>query len=227
MHGRKRKVVSGNGVEHTLSGRFRFSGHGRIHWWAPRGALYASLLLVFGATGLGSISASGSPQTQAQNRFSAGVETDALPLATGGYLAAAWMGTPRVQVRALAARVHIPDLARPDAFDRQEIDAVAVLIDVHPLGASSPWWVAGGLVHWDGRIRDASTRISSDYDVWLVNGSAGWHRDVWKNLYVRPWAGLSLRAGGDRDIRVGNATYDPRLLNPELSVKMGWRFTRE
>jgi len=160
-------------------------------------------------------------------QFTAGIETDALPLATGGFLAAIWAGTPRIRARALAARVNMPDLARPDAFDRQEIDATALLLDVHPLGAASPWWVAGGLVRWDGRIRDASTGNSENYDVWLLNGSLGWHRDVWRRLYVRPWAGLSLRAAGDRDVRVGDSTYDPRLLNPELSVKMGWRFTRE
>ncbi len=222
MHGRTQVVVSRNRTAHTTEALCRFSGAARFHdrglVWMRRACILSMLVVGLWAT---------QGQSATARQFTAGIETDALPLATGGYLAALWAGTPRVQVRALVARVNMPDLARPDAFDRQEIDATALLLDVHPLGAASPWWVAGGLVRWDGRIRDASTGISENYDVWLLNGSLGWHRDIWKQLYVRPWAGLSLRAAGDRDIRVGDSTYDSRLLNPELSVKMGWRFTRE
>lgn len=207
---------------HTALTNARFSDIDRFHGYDPAGLRLARLFFV---VFLLAITASIQPATARQ--LSVGVETDALPLATGGYLAALWAGTPRWQVRTLLARVNMPNLARPHAFDRQQIDATAVLLDVHPLGATSPWWVAAGLVRWDGRLRDASTGVTENYDVWLLNGSAGWHRNVWKNLYVRPWAGLSLRAGGDRDIRVGDSTYDPLLLNPELSVKMGWRFTRE
>lgn len=222
MHGRKEVVVGRNRTRHTANARTGFSATSRFHVQGPARLRHAWLLVVLIA-----VVPTADRQGATARQFSAGIETDALPLATGGYLAALWAGTPRVQVRALVARVNMPDLARPDAFDRQRIDATALLLDVHPLGAASPWWVAGGLVRWDGRIRDASTGISENYDVWLLNGSLGWHRDIWRQLYVRPWTGLSLRAGGDRDIRVGDSRYDPRLLNPELSVKMGWRFTRE
>ena len=71
-------------------------------------------------------------------------------------------------------------------------------------------------------IKTAAVR--QDDGSYLLNGSIGYALQLYRSIYVSPWAGLSLRVAGDSDIRVDGLSFEPRVLNPEASVKFGWVF---
>jgi hypothetical protein len=58
----------------------------------------------------------------------------------------------------------------------------------------------------------------------LLNGSLGYNFPIYKNIYISPWAGLSLKVSGDDEFILDNKEYKLPLFNPELSVKFGFYF---
>ncbi len=151
-----------------------------------------------------------------------GVELDVLPFATGGYFGAAWAARGPYRLRALHARVHMPEFVVEDGFTNNDIDAFAVLVDVFPEGNGV--WFGGGLVYWMGSIQSDARFETVDYDSVLLNGGMGYVHRLTRHIYVSPWAGLSIRVGGDTDIFVDGQEYRPPRLNPEASLKFGWTF---
>lgn len=164
------------------------------------------------------------PLVQGQGReVHAAVELDALPYLTGGAFAGLTVGTGRFQARSLVARVHVPKPLVPDGFSANRITAFALLGDRFLGVDRRGWWVGGGPVLWRGLITsDAGSEAV--YDSYLLNGSVGYRHFLRDHIYLSPWAGISLRVGGDSAIEVPGARYDPPLLNPEASVKVGWVF---
>lgn len=153
-----------------------------------------------------------------------GVELDFLPYALKGYFGAVWAGKDQWRVRALHARVKMPGFLDPDGLENNWIHSTAVLLDYFPEGKLEKWWIGAGPVLHNGRIEAKNSGEQATYHSYLLNGSAGYIFPLGKHLYCSPWAGLSLRIAGDKDIPVGDQTYDPPFLNPELSFKVGYMF---
>lgn len=160
----------------------------------------------------------------ASAQWEAGVELDFLPYATGGWFAAGWAGTGHLRVRALVADVNMPAFVVAEGFKDNHIQSRALTADVFRRTGWQGWWLSAGPVQWKGSIRHESGGPTTEYTSWLLHGGMGYVRFLTDHLYLSPWAGLSLRVAGDDNIKVNARPYDPPLLNPEASLKAGWRF---
>ena len=159
-----------------------------------------------------------------QNRFKAGVELDALPYITGGYFAAGWAGAGHARVRALYAKVHMPAFVVPNGFTNNTINSFALLGDYFLKKNFKGPWMSAGIVMWQGDIQTDKRIETATYNIFLLNGSLGFVHYFNRWLYISPWAGMSIRGGGDSNIPIDGENFNPPVFNPELSVKVGIRF---
>ncbi|HEX4958221.1 MAG TPA: hypothetical protein VFV46_08600 [Lacibacter sp.] len=154
----------------------------------------------------------------------AGIEVDVLPYATGGWMVAAWAGKDKWRLRALTATVKKPDITTKKGFSHHRIQAYALVADRFLQTEWKGWWLGGGLVLWNSTIQTDARLQTALFTNYLINGSAGYNLPLTKNLYLSPWAGMSVRAGGDQKVPVDNKHYTLPLLNPEASLKLGLWF---
>lgn len=161
---------------------------------------------------------------QAQESVSIGVELDVLPYLTGGYFGAVWVGKGHVRARALYAKVNMPDFIVSDGFTNNTIRSFAFVGDYFLNKEQKGLWFGGGMVLWDGEIQSDLQLETASYKNYLLNGSIGYVWDFGRKFYLSPWAGMSIRVGGDKAVEVDDDTFEPRLLNPEMSLKLGYRF---
>jgi hypothetical protein len=153
-----------------------------------------------------------------------GLELDFLPYATGGYFAGAWVGKGHVRVRALTARVHKLEVVVKKGFTHNRVTAYALVADYFLKKDWRGWWVGTGLVYRSSSIQSDARRSTVPYENYLLNGSLGYHIPLSKHFYLSPWAGMHLRLAGDKHFRVDDKEFTIPLLNPEASLKLGWRF---
>lgn len=163
-------------------------------------------------------------QKKPTHHFHAGIELDALPYATGGWFAAAWAGNEQWRIRFLTAAVYKPDFTTRKGFSNHHIRAYAVVADYSLKKDWEGIWLGAGLVLWNSTIQTDARLHTASFTNYLLNGSAGYNFKLHKNIYLSPWAGLSIRAGGDKDVAVDTKRYTLPLLNPEASLKMGFWF---
>jgi hypothetical protein len=74
------------------------------------------------------------------------------------------------------------------------------------------------------KIRAEGSNTIASFSNLLLNGSIGYNFGLVQNIYLSPWAGLSLKVAGDKDIVVQNKIYNLPFLNPEMSLKLGFHF---
>ncbi|NCU03473.1 MAG: hypothetical protein GXC73_05750, partial [Chitinophagaceae bacterium] len=147
-----------------------------------------------------------------------GAELDALPYATGGYFAAGWVGKERIRARVLTAGVHMPGFITRDGFTNHHITSYAVIADYFLKDNWKGWWAGAGLVYWKSSIQSDARLQTTGFENYLLNGSIGYNIPLYKKLYLSPWAGLSIRTAGDKNVAVDAKHYTLALLNPEASV---------
>ena len=157
-------------------------------------------------------------------KLSAGLELDFLPYATGGYFAGGWAGKGHVRLRALTARVHKPAVVVKKGFTNNDVTAYALVVDYFLEKDWKGWWAATGLVHWKSSIQSDARLSTRHYENYLLNGSLGYNFPLSKSFYLSPWAGMHLRLGGDKHFTVDGKDFTAPMLNPEASLKLGWRF---
>lgn len=161
---------------------------------------------------------------QSKNTWNVGMELDVLPYVTGGYFGAVWAGKGKWRVRSLLAQVNKPDFTTKRGFHNHTIRAYALVADRFLTTGWSGWWVGGGPVYWQSTIEGDTPGTKETFHNYLLNGSLGYHFMVYKNVYLSPWAGISLKIAGDHNIIVGDQIYNLQLLNPEMSLKGGIYF---
>lgn len=163
-------------------------------------------------------------QTIESKKLDAGLELDVLPYATGGYFGAAWMGKGLWRVRALTAYVKKPDWSTKNGFANHQIHAYALVVDRFLKKDWKGWWAGAGLVYWNSSIQ-ADTKINTaTFNNLLANGSVGYHFTINKHFYLSPWASLNFKLAGDKNISVDSKIYNLPFINPEASLKLGYRF---
>lgn len=160
-------------------------------------------------------------QDSSQHRWQGGAELDVLPYALGGYFAAGWVGKHQTRIRLLTADVRKPDLTTTKGFTQHRIHTYALVADYFFKPDWKGFWIGGGAVLWNSTIREKNSLASASFRNYLLNGSAGYHYRFGKRWYCSPWAGISLRVGGDKNVLVGLSRYTLPLLNPEASLKLG------
>ncbi|HSD08421.1 hypothetical protein [Flavobacterium sp.] len=158
------------------------------------------------------------------NKWNFGLELDVLPYATGGYFGAGWIGKDNWRGRALFADVNRPDFVTKDGFTDHHVKAYAILLDRFLKDNWKGWWIGAGPVYWKSDIQSDSSNASKNFDNFLLNGSLGYNFTIYKNIYISPWAGLSLKVGGNDEFTLDNKEYNLPLLNPEASIKFGIYF---
>ena len=156
--------------------------------------------------------------------FTAGVELDFLPYATGGYFGALWAGQGHWRGRLIVARATKPDFLLPADFSKNTIRAYALLADYFPRNDFRAWWLAAGLVYWDARIHSDLAAQTQPYKSYLLSGGAGYNWKFFRNFYLSPWVGLHVRVAGDTTVAFPDKDFKPPVLNPEGSLKVGWHF---
>ena len=182
------------------------------HW---KLCFLATLVSVASATGLAAQS------EPASTRWTFGLEADALPYLTGGYFAAGWAGKGLWRIRLLTADVNKPDWFTQKGFTNHHITAYAAVADRFLKPGWAGWWIGGGLVYWKSTIQTEARNETVRFNNVLANGSLGYPLPLFSSIYLSPWAGLSLRIGGDQDVPVDQKTYTLPFLNPEASLKVG------
>jgi hypothetical protein len=185
--------------------------------------LFAMLRSLLWLPLLALLTSAASAQTTPSHKISVGLEQDVLPYATGGYYAGAWVGKGHLRVRALTARVHKPDLIVKKGFTHNNVTAYALVGDFFLKKDWQGWWVSTGLVRWNSSIQSDARLSTVHYKNYLLNGSMGYNIPLSKKFYLSPWAGMHLRIGGDKHFVVDGKDFTPPLLNPEASLKVGWR----
>ncbi len=165
-----------------------------------------------------------SQEKKADAPFTAGVELDVLPYATGGYFGALWAGKGHWRGRLLAARATKPDFLLPDGYTDNTIRAYALLADYFRKPDFSGWWLAAGAVYWDASIRYKPDQRSETYQSYLLSGGLGYNWKFFQHFYLSPWAGLHIRVAGDDSVLFPGASFKPPRFNPEGSIKIGWHF---
>ncbi|MBK8042655.1 MAG: hypothetical protein IPK21_08310 [Haliscomenobacter sp.] len=143
------------------------------------------------------------------------------PYLTGGYFAAGWAGKGLWRIRLLTADVNKPDWFTQKGFTNHHITAYAAVADRFLKPGWAGWWIGGGLVYWKSTIQTEARIEPVRFNNVLANGSLGYHLPLFSSIYLSPWAGLSLRIGGDQDVPVDQKTYTLPFLNPEASLKVG------
>ena len=159
-----------------------------------------------------------------ENTFNVGLELDALPYLTGGYFIAGWAGQGHWRCRVLTANVNKPDWSTPEGFTNHHITAYAAVIDVFLKPGWRGWWIGAGPVYWRSRIQSDSRIQTAHFDNFLLNGSLGYNLKLGKQFYLSPWAGMSMRIAGDREVPVDQQLFTLPLFNPEASLKLGVYF---
>lgn len=172
---------------------------------------------------LGSLSIPVSAQPRPSG-LAVGAEVDVLPYLTGGHFGAVWIGHGHLRARALLAKVNMPQFVIPEGFTNHKIDSYAVVVDYFLDAGQRGWWIGSGLARWEATIQSEAKVETASFSSYLVHGSLGYSHHLTRHLYLSPWAGLSIRVGGDDSILVDGEEYQPPLLNPELSLKAGWAF---
>lgn len=163
-------------------------------------------------------------QKNQTSKWNFGLELDVLPYATGGYFGAAWAGKNKWRARALFADVNKPDFTTKDGFTNHHVKAYAVVLDRFLKDNWKDWWIGGGPVYWKSNIQSDSSNATKNFDNFLLNGSLGYNFTIYKNIYISPWAGLSLKIAGNDEFILDNKEYNLPFLNPEASVKFGLYF---
>jgi hypothetical protein len=157
----------------------------------------------------------------ATSKWSTGFELDALPYITGGWFGSVWAGKDHWRLRFLAASVKKPDFTTMNGFTNHHINAYALVADHFLEKEWKGWWLGGGTVIWNSRIQTDAQLKTASFTNYLLNGSAGYNFKISKKIYLSPWAGMSVRMGGDKKAVVDNKPYTLPLLNPEASLKLG------
>lgn len=163
-------------------------------------------------------------QDSSQHRWQGGAELDVLPYALGGSFVAGWVGKDQVRVRVLTADVRKPDVVTRSGFTQHRIKAYAFVADYFFQKDWKGFWIGGGAVLWNSSIQEKNSGVTASFSNYLLNGSAGYHYRFGKRYYLSPWAGISLRMAGDKNVLVGSSRYTLPLLNPEASLKLGLVF---
>ncbi len=165
-----------------------------------------------------------SAQSNHNKKINVGAELDFLPYATGGYFGAVWAGKNNWRVRVLNAGVNMPDIVTASGFTNRHVNSVAIVADRFFKQNWKGWWLGGGLVYWKSSIQTTARLQTSHFSNVLLNGSAGYNFTLYKHLYLSPWAGLSIRTAGDKNVAVDNKSYTLPVVNPEASLKIGCWF---
>jgi hypothetical protein len=159
-----------------------------------------------------------------------GVEVDLLPTVAsaidgelGGSLQV-WAGRGRNRLRLVGAALHYPDGLTDAPFADRQSTVAALLYDRFFQDGFRGPWVAVGLEYWWSSIGLEAGGARGTWSTPVATAGAGWVFPVWRGLYLNPWGAVHLPFDTGA-VQVGGATYQPRAVEAEVSLKVGWSFS--
>ncbi len=156
-------------------------------------------------------------------------ESDPLPFILKGWVAALAVGSETWSVRILDARVDKPQWLLPSSVDNNRIHSDAILLDYSIPSVTflktDGMALSVGLVRWAGTIRNKELDETRAYVCELVSVGGALFYFLDSHFYLSPWAGLHLLVAGDRELSFSHGSYSIPRLNPEASVRIGYRFS--
>lgn len=166
----------------------------------------------------------GQTDNQSTKNTKIGFELDALPYITGGYYGSVWAGQKHFRYRAVITKIETPDFILDDGFTNNDVKVFAAIVDYFFKPGFEGWWLGSGLEYWDATIQTDAQINTAEYNNTVFTIGAGYIWKFYKNFYLNPWLAGHLRIGGDKEVLVDGSTFQPKLLIPEISLKLGWHF---
>lgn len=154
-----------------------------------------------------------------------GIEQEVAPYTLRGWALGGWLGLGQARLRLSTVRLDMPDFIRSRYLNQERVIANSIAIDYFLKPEFKGFYFGGGGGYWTTTITPKSEfgqdrrRIES----FMFSGGCGYNLLIWKGLYVSPWLALHTRITGNTAVDLGGANYNPQLLLPEISLKIGWR----
>lgn len=149
-----------------------------------------------------------------------GVEQDVLPYALGGFIATGWIGKNQFRHRFSYAHATSPKLVYGADTKSDAVRAFGISFEYFFKEDFKGWWLGPGVGYWTNLIETNNLQqLRNESVIFTFGGGYNFFITDW--LYTSPWIALHTRVSGNETISVGNESYTPAILTPELSVKLG------
>ena len=153
-----------------------------------------------------------------------GYEIDALPFILGGYYGSMWVGKDRTRFRAVLTEFRTPDFFLESGFTNNKIRSYAAIGDYFFEPGFEQWWIGAGMEYWKGRIQTDAGLSTEKYDQLILTFGGGYAWKFHRRFYLNPWAAIHARIAGDANVTVDEEEFNPAIITPEVSIKIGWHF---
>ncbi len=160
-------------------------------------------------------------ETNSESLITYGAELDALPFLTGGYYLSGFVGEGAYRVRAVGAKVNIPEFTVKQGFEDNVLKAYALILDYFPQGRVEGVWWGGGVEYWDSSIASKGEGAVTNYENYVVTMGGGYVWRISQNVYLNPWGALHGIVAGDSSVEVGSRKFRPQPISGEVSLKIG------
>lgn len=152
-----------------------------------------------------------------------GAEVDLLPYLSDGYSISAIAGKGRLRGRLVRSELTIPDLLTDDDFRDNDLEVVALILDVFLHREQTGWWFGAGIEQWEGEVTEKDSGTTQPYETTVVTVGAGYVWRIGRHFTINPWAGVHIPVGGDRFIHFPSHEFSIDA-TPEASLKLGVSF---
>jgi hypothetical protein len=154
-----------------------------------------------------------------------GVEQEVAPYILRGWSLGGWIGLGRARLRAATVRLDMPNFIRSRYLSQERVIANSIAVDFFLKPEFKGFYFGGGGGYWTTILSpkpefgQQKRRVES----LMFSGGCGYNFLIWKGLYISPWVALHTRITGNAAVDLGSATYNPRLIFPEIALKIGWK----
>ena len=163
-------------------------------------------------------------QTQEGTNKTVGFELDALPYIANGFYASIWYGRNQMRYRGVITKITTPEFVLDDGFTNNDMYVYALITEYFFKPGFEGWWVGTGLEYWDAEIQTDAELETAEYENYIFTVGSGYAWKFHKNFYLNPWVAIHARIAGDSKVLVDSETFEPAVLIPEVSLKLGWHF---
>ncbi|MBC8147858.1 MAG: hypothetical protein H8E98_07745 [Bacteroidetes bacterium] len=155
--------------------------------------------------------------------YSLGIETFALPYKTIGDSYSIWFGKGNIRLKYAQSTVMIPEVYNRDGFEKDEALIKSISIDyIFNSYDLKGFWIGSGLMSFDGSIGHENELERGNYQSIRLSANSGYIYKLIHNVSVNIWGGLSVMIMGDEEIQVGGQTAYRDLVNPIVTIDIGW-----
>ncbi len=154
------------------------------------------------------------------NRVTLGFEQDILPYVLGGYILTGWTGRDKFRYRFSYAKAHTPKFTHQESTQSDVVQAFGMSFEYFFKDDFEGWWFGPGIGYWTNSIETINLAQGKNESV-IFSLGGGYNYPLTHWLYVSPWIALHTRVSGNERIDMGNDTYLPSFITPELSIKVG------